>query len=285
MNNIKPNPGKQIDIIVHGKTYSRYPIKTEVFKNGDDYGKKIADEVAKVVSGIFTCHAELVSASQKKIPNQVRDDKNNQWYIIVSEKIVAISQGRSYFIKDIKPSWVATMLSKYVRKTPHGIGLGSPWTMQLAIGEVGLPRILLASVLSILTKPFGLRGVFYHVAGREAAAIDGPTEYSLYPSNVSAKLAPKDPQKAAEKIRMSIQMFLSSRANQSEVEGSLQEEISRQARNDDETFAGVVIIDANDLGRNVLGNATDKPDSFFEEVMRDNPMGQGSEQTPVVIIV
>ncbi len=236
---IKPNPGKQIEIDLDGMSYARYPIKTEVFKNGDNYAAKIAASVQKHIS-------EILGNSKKN------------WYVIVSEKIVAISQGRSYLIKDIKPSWYATTLSKYVRRTPHGIGLGSPWTMQLAIQEVGLPRILLASVVSIATKPFGLRGIFYHIAGRRAAAIDGPTSYSLYPSNVSAKLAPKDPQKAAEKIKTEI--------------------------SDNNMFGGVVIIDANDLGRNVLGNTTDKPNSFFEEVMRDNPMGQGREGTPIVIL-
>jgi len=252
---IKPNPGKQIEIDLDGTSYCRYPIKTEVFKSGDNYAAKIA----KHVQTVFACHPEENPKDPKEHGFFAHAQNDNQkWYIIVSEKIVAISQGRSYFIKDIKPSWYATTLSKYVRKTPHGIGLGSPWTMQLAIQEVGLPRILLASVLSIATKPFGLRGIFYHIAGRQAAAIDGPTSYSLYPSNVSAKLAPKDPQKAVEKIRAEI--------------------------GKDHFFGGVVIIDANDLGRNVLGNATDKPDSFFEEVMRDNPMGQGREGTPLVML-
>ncbi|PIZ64615.1 hypothetical protein CO051_01405 [Candidatus Roizmanbacteria bacterium CG_4_9_14_0_2_um_filter_39_13] len=266
---IKPNPGKQIEIEVDGKIFSRYPIKTELFQKGDDYSSKIA----KHVQTVFACHPE----ENPKDPEEHgffahAQNDNQKWYVVVSEKIVAISQGRSYFIKDIKPSWFATTLSKYVKKTPHGIGLGSPWTMELAIGEVGLPRILLASLLSVLTKPLGLQGVFYHVAGRRAAAIDGPTSYSLYPSNVSAKLAPKDPQTAAELIRIEIMRQLSSKSN-------------RHAEIVSASFAGVVIIDANDLGRNVLGNATDKPDSFFEEVMRDNPMGQGKEGTPVVIVV
>ncbi|MDP4010724.1 MAG: hypothetical protein Q8P72_00665 [Candidatus Roizmanbacteria bacterium] len=260
---IKPNPGKQIEIEVDGKIFSRYPIKTELFQKGDDYSSKIA----KHVQTVFACHPE----ENPKDPEEHgffahAQNDNQKWYVVVSEKIVAISQGRSYFIKDIKPSWWATTLSKFVKRTPHGIGLGSPWTMELAIREVGLPRILLASLLSILTKPLGLQGVFYHVAGRRAAAIDGPTSYSLYPSNVSAKLAPKDPQGAAQKIRENIEYGIKNMESGAE-------------------FGGVVIIDANDLGRNVLGNATDKPDSFFEEVMRDNPMGQGSEQTPIVIVV
>lgn len=240
-----PNEGKQIEIEVDRRTWHRYPIKTDLFKKGDNYAEKIGRIVEKAI-----------------VQRPPSKDHNPTWYVIVSEKIVAISQGRSYFIWDINPSWWATMLSSFVRRTPHGIGLGSPWTMQIAIEEVGLSRILLASFVSILTKPFGLRGMFYRIAGPQASGIDGPTEYSLYPSNVSAKLAPKDPQNAAEKIRENIQLRITNGQ-----------------------FGGVVIIDANDLGRNVLGNATDKPDSFFEKVMKDNPMGQGSEQTPIVIVV
>ena len=41
--------------------------------------------------------------------------------------------------------------------------------------EVGAPRILLAAAASAVTKPFGVHGVFYRVAGPQAKAIDGPT--------------------------------------------------------------------------------------------------------------
>lgn len=256
MRNLQPNTGKKIEIDFQGKTWHRYPIKTALFAKGDDYADKIASEVMSVISNV-----------------QFPISKDKEWFVIVSEKIVAISQGRSYLIKDIKPSWWANTLSKYVKRTPHGIGLGSPWTMELAIREIGLPRILLAALASVITKPFGLSGVFYHVAGPSASAIDGPTEYSLYPSNVSAKLAPKDPEKAAQSIKRMINEKLEMRNDNSQFP------ISKS------NFGGAVIIDANDLGRKVLGNATDKSNSFFEELMRDNPMGQGNEQTPVVIAV
>jgi hypothetical protein len=50
------------------------------------------------------------------------------------------------------------------------------WEMlQLAIDEVGAPRILLAAAVSGITKPFGVPGLFYRIAGPQAAAIDGPT--------------------------------------------------------------------------------------------------------------
>ena len=299
----KPNPGKKIDITVDGKKYKRYPIKTEVFKKGDEFAKKIAE----CVKDFIDRHPELDSGSKKKIPKpastrgeRVRIDASDKWFVIVSEKIIAISQGRSYLIKDIKPSWWANTLSKFVTKTPYGIGLGSPWTMELAIGEVGLTRILFASICAVLTKPFGMKGVFYHVAGQAARSIDGPTECSMYPSNVSAKLGPKEPSKAACQISQEVSKQLSVDSNTREshpefppashakhcghgISGSKEKYRPKDYNLIANSFSGVVVIDANDLGRNVLGNATDKPDSFFEGVMRDNPMGQGREGTPVVV--
>jgi len=234
---------KKVTILVDGKEYHRFPVKTELFKKGDDYA-------AKISKSLLQCFKTL---EWKKIAE-------NKFFIVVSEKIVAISQGRSYFLWEIKPSFPAKILSRYVTKTPYGIGLGSPWTMQLAIQESGLARILASTVAAALTKPFGIKGVFYKIAGTGVAAIDGPTEYSLYPSNVSAKLGPKNPQAAARKIESEIRNKLSS------------------------NFQGVVIIDANDIGRKVLGNTTGIADEKVEKIFSDNPMGQADEQTPVVIV-
>ena len=288
---LEANEGKKLEIDVEGRLYKRYPIRTELFQKGDEYAQKIAKYI-----GDFVSHPEFISGSRNEIPKQVRDDNgekmlkqvqhdnktthaNRKWYVIVSEKIVAISQGRSFFIWDINPSWWARTLSGYVTKTPYGIGLGSPWTMQIAIDEVGLARILFATIAAAVTKPFGIKGLFYKLAGNEINAIDGPTEYSVYPSNVSAKLAPKDPQVAAQKIREEILKRITNdelRVTNKNIHAT---SYKLQA-----SFGGVVIIDANDLGRNVLGNATEMPNSFFEQVMRDNPMGQGSEQTPLVFL-
>jgi len=242
---------KKLEIIVNGKTYLRSPVKTELIKKGA--------EIEKVISNYVVRYIDISDNSLQ----------NKKWFVVVSEKVVAIAQGRSYFIWDIKTGFWAKTLSKFVRKTPYGIGLGSPWTMQLAINEIGLPRILLASFLSIVTKPFGIKGIFYHVAGQEAAAIDGPTEYSVYPSNVSAKLGPKDPQKTAENIKSQI-------TNNKEIL-NFKFQISN--------FTGVAIIDANDLGQKVLGNSTNLSNKLIEQIFKDNPMGQSKEQTPIIIVV
>lgn len=255
----RPNEGKKLEIETAGKKYLRFPIRTDLFKKGDDYAKKIANEVKKSIVRLFD-------------NSIVKNKKNNyrKWFVVVSEKIVAISQGRSYFIWDIKPSFWANLLSKFVKKTPFGIGLGSPWTMQIAIQEVSLPRILLATLASVLSRPLGIKGIFYKVAGPVVRSIDGPTEYSLYPSNVSAKLGPKEPQIASQKIHDAIiTNFQLTITNKFSISG----------------FQGVVIIDANDIGRDILGNTTNIPDKAIAETMRDNPMGQADEQTPIVLIL
>ena len=73
--------------------------------------------------------------------------------VVMAEKPIAASQGRSYALDEIHP----TRLAKHARarpsrKTPHGIGLGIPETMQLAIDEAGAPRIVAAAAASAAGK-------------------------------------------------------------------------------------------------------------------------------------
>ncbi|MGE5330090.1 MAG: coenzyme F420-0:L-glutamate ligase [Deltaproteobacteria bacterium] len=222
------NPGKNLDIEVDGVTYSRNPIKTHVVTSEDNI-EEIVEKYAK-------------SYIEK-------DDM-----VFISEKIVAISQGRAFPIKDIKPSRLAKFLVKFVYKSPHGIGLGSPWTMELAIRDAGALKILFAAGLSAITKPFGIRGVFYKVCGKRIAAIDGPCAYTLPPYNEYAKLGPENPDKVARMLK-------------------------------DKFGCEFVVIDANDLGVVILGKSSKGiSDKFCKEMFRDNPLGQTKEQTPVAII-
>jgi len=289
---------KQIknEIVVNAKKYTRYPIRTEVFKKGDNVSEKITEEVNKFIS----CHSELVSESNYRSQNPsagragkfgMTIQKNKKWFVVISEKVVAVAQGRAYFIWDIKPSIFASILSRYVSRVPWGIGLGSPWTMELAIKEVGLPRILFASVIGALGKIIGKKGLFYQIAGRSAAGIDGPTEYSLYPANVSAKLLPKEPQKVCDLIDLTMKNFKFQTLNTKQILNSKSQISNNQNITNHQSlilsrsqYLGSVIIDANDIGRNVLGNSTGLTNSLIEEIFRDNPMGQTNEQTPVTVV-
>lgn len=173
--------------------------------------------------------------------------------LAISERIVAITQGRAFPIAEIVPSSWAKFLVRFVHKSKYGIGLGSPWTMELAIREAGLPRILFAAVVGAAAKVFGIRGMFYRVVGRNIHAIDGPCDYTLPPYNGYAKLGPKDPNGVAVRL----------------------------AR---EVGVDVAIIDANDLGVNVLGASEGVDRAFVREAFCDNPLGQTREQTPMAIV-
>lgn len=229
LNSIQPNANKNIiiDTPDYGK-YARYPIKTHVIMSGEDL-RPVMDKYVK----------ENVKSTDT---------------IIMSEKAVAISQGRAIPIEDIKPSKLAKLLVKFVYKSPYGIGLGTPWTMELAIRDVGVPRILLAAFCSAVTKPFGIRGVFYKVAGEKARSIDGPADYVIAPFNHYAKMAPLEPDKTAKMLS-------------------------------DYVGCDFVIIDANDLGVEVLGRSSDKIDiQFCKQVFKDNPLCQSGESTPIAIV-
>ena len=225
---LKPNPGKNLEIEIDGERYARYPVRTRVVNPGDNLA-----ELIKEYAGPFLRMGDSV---------------------FLSEKMVSISQGRAIPIKDIKVSFLAKFLLKFVYKSPYGVGIGSPWTMELAIREAGVFRIMIAAFFAALTKPFGIRGVFYKVAGKGINTIDGPAPYVIPPYNQYAKLGPIEPQKTAQKLKEKIGY-------------------------------DVLILDANDLGVEVLGKSNQEiADEFYKKVFKDNPLGQTNEQTPVGIL-
>src|SRR3989339_2163159 len=126
-----PNKGKNLIIKADGKNYERIPIKTHVIKEGDD----IIDVVVKYASS-----------------NLKKDD-----ILFISERVVAITQGRAFPIKDIHPGRLAKFLVKFVHKSPYGIGLSSEWTMELAIREAGRLRIILGAFFAAVAKLFGIK--------------------------------------------------------------------------------------------------------------------------------
>lgn len=251
---LEPNADKQLALTTSlGEQVTRYPLRSELVDKDTDLDPFVMEHVDRFFA--------TLGADEEHSQAMV----GKQWYFFISEKIIAITQGRSYFIWDINVGRPARVLSKYVTRTPAGIGLGSPFTMQLAIQEAGLPRVLYASAGGAVGKVLGKKGLFYELVGNDIRAIDGPTEYSAYPSNVSAKLAPKDPDEVAARLSEQIR--------------------SRVPQAYRDTFGGTIVMDANDIGRNVLGSDVPGDQGRFEEMFADNPLGQGSEQTPMAIVV
>ena len=122
MDQLRENDGKSIIIDVGGTLYERLPIKTSLITDKDDVG-----EVAKTYSQPYIKDGDV---------------------LFISEQAVACSQGRAIPMDDIKPRKLAVFLSRFVYKSPHGIGLGIPETMEMALRECGVLRILFAAAIS-----------------------------------------------------------------------------------------------------------------------------------------
>jgi len=174
--------------------------------------------------------------------------------ITIAESVVAITQGRAIPIAQIKPGLLARILWRFVRKVPYGIGLRSPWSMQCAIEEVGGFRILLAAFVSAAGKLFRRRGDFYKIAGKQATMIDAAHTSGVKEFYESVIMGPKDPELTAQKIS---------------------EKVNHP----------VAIVDANDIsGCWVVGAPVGLNTKMIEQVMNDNPAGQGDDLTPIIII-
>lgn len=219
---------KNVEIDVSGEKYERLPIKTHVVM----YGEVLEDIVKRYAA------------------DQVQEND----ILFVSEKIVAITQGRAYPVKDIQPRKLAYMLSSKVTKTKAGIGLGMPETMEMALRECGTLKILFAAGVSAVSKALGRKGDFYRVAGYKASSIDGPTPNTIPPYNTYVVLGPERPDAVAKEL--------------SEVMG-----------------CQVAIVDINDIGGNTLGishNGMNR--DKIVQILKDNPLGQCHESTPLGII-
>ena len=155
-----------------------------------------------------------------------------------------------------QPRRLALFLSKYVTRTPYGIGLGMPETMEMALRECGTLRILFAAAVSAVTKLFGRKGDFYRIAGDKARAIDGPTSGTIPPYNKAVVLGPERPREVAAHLKALLG-------------GS----------------AEVAVVDINDLGGNILGSTLDKAgEKRLVAILRDNPLGQGHQSTPLGVV-
>ena len=222
------NVDKSLDIEVEGRCYARIPVRTHLITEKD----KLSD--------VFTAYLKPLAQ-----PGDI---------LFISEKAVACTQARAIPMKDIKPRPLARFLCKFVHKTPYGIGLGIPETMEMALRECGTARILFAAFISAIGKLFGKRGWFYNIAGDKARAIDGPCDCTIPPLNECVVLGPTDPDQAA-------------RAG-AEAAG-----------------CPVAVVDINDLGGNILGTSDPGMDrALLVKILADNPLGQSSEQTPCGII-
>jgi len=126
--------------------------------------------------------------------------------------------------------------------------------MEMALQECGVLRILFAAFCSVIGKIFKQKGWFYMVAGPKARGIDGPTHGTIPPYDRCVVLAPSAPGKVAKELAAHL-------------------------------GHAVAIVDINDLGANILGYSSKVLEKQpLEQILGDNPLGQGGECTPMGII-
>jgi len=175
--------------------------------------------------------------------------------VVFCEKIISIMQGRVIYRKDLKVGFWAKFLSKFAMKTPYGFSVGNPLKMQIAINLAGLPRILFASFIGGLGKLVRIRGLFYILAGHQISEIDGFYGEAFPEYANMGILGSKDSSRVCNDLKKKYGF-------------------------------SCAIVDINDLGREMLGISDDIKEKGKKilDMLKDNPAGQGNQQTPIIII-
>ncbi len=220
------NPNRALAIRLRNRDYLRIPLRTPVLTSESN--------LAHVVERYAVPHAR---------PGDI---------LFISEKAVAVTQGRAIPENEIRIGFTARVLWRYVAKVPYGIGLRRPSSMQCAVNECGAWRIWLAAGAGAIGKLAGRKGDFYRVAGPQAATIDAATTSPLQPDCVI--LGPKDPDGVATALYR---------------------------------LCGLptAIVDVNDVGGSwVLGASRGVRRPLVEAALKDNPLGQGAECTPMGLL-
>src|SRR4029453_2929039 len=84
----------------------------------------------------------------------------------------------------MQPGWLARQLAGHVRCRTDSRGLSVPEKMEYVVRTIGSGRVVAAAVAGAVTRPLGVRGTFYRLAGSIARDIDGgrpPYENLLFP--------------------------------------------------------------------------------------------------------
>jgi F420-0:gamma-glutamyl ligase len=172
--------------------------------------------------------------------------------VVVSEKVAVLLTGRGVPIGSVRPGALARLLAGRVRPRPGSRGLSVPEKMQYVLDRSGRTRLLLAAAASAVTRPLGVHGLFYRVAGPLARDLDGgrpPFEHLLLP--------PLHPREAAALC----------------------------ARLESAVGVGVAIVDINDFGGTVRATSgRSLPAEVLRGVLADNPLGQRRQRTPIGVV-
>ena len=171
--------------------------------------------------------------------------------ITVAESVVAITQGRLTRPEELEPCFLAKVLCRFI---PQEGSMSSVAGMQAVMDMEGKYRVLFAMIVGIFGKLLGKSGVFYNMAGRQAALID----------DVTGTMPPFD------------KCLVYGPANASEVAQNIKERLG---------CYGAAVADVNDLKRSlIVGTSEGMTAPELAKILINNPFGNASQQTPIVII-
>lgn len=223
------NENKEILREVNGKKFNRYAIKTHFVKIGENY----INIIEKYIKPIYKAGD----------------------FISISEKIISLCQKRVIYKKNMQVSFLAKFLSKFAMSSNAGIGVDSPYKMQVAINLCGRFKVIYAAILAGIGKLFGKKGIFYNIVGQEISGLDGFygkvfPEYSEYGIRI-----PENSNEVCDEIYNKIGI-------------------------------NSMIVDANDFNVEILGksNCIEYDDKALEQIIKDNPAGQSRQLTPIILI-
>lgn len=173
----------------------------------------------------------------------------------ISEKIVALCQKWVVYKKDMRLSWLARFLSKFAMHSEAGIGVDSPWKMQFAIDHCGALKVIWAAICAGVGKLFGKHGIFYDMVGQEITGLDGFYDHVFDVYGQFGIRIPENSSGVCDEIYAA-------------------------------TGVKAMIVDANDLTRDLLGKAQalEEPEADLLGMIRDNPAGQSAQCTPFILI-
>lgn len=200
------------------------PVRTPLVHPGDD----LVELVRRAVEGIAR-------------PGDV---------LAISETAVAIAQGQAVPAEYVRPSKVAYFLSQRAGALAT---VNQPESLQIVIDQVGVWKVLYASVMHVLGRFAGRRGMFYEIMGEAITAIDGYTG-TLPPFERTIVFAPQNPDAFSQSVF-------------------------------ERTGIACTVVDANDLEKaKVLGASAKVNRRNVEFALLSNPHGNGDEQTPIVVL-
>lgn len=172
--------------------------------------------------------------------------------VAVAQKLASISQKRIVYAPEMKVSWLARIICKFVNpaSSQH-----SPEGMQAAFNEAGYIRVTFAASIGGITRLFGRKGDFYRIAGEKVAIIDdaGDGTGTIPPYNKYVILAPEKPDALAESIKV-------------------------------KTGIDTAIMDCSYVASTTLGASAGVDKIKVAELLKSNPFGNFDEMTPIVVI-